>query len=148
MKKTQLQRHEFSFRPDTTYKKTKSVSYSYRKFSLDGGFKTSSILKMVIDKKRNIGDNSIPKYINALGLKGKKAEYFHHLVKLSNAKNDQLKNQLLNDLKDLILKSNRKTLDKLDNKFFNNWLYPVLRDVACLKGFSIDPSQVIEIIKP
>lgn len=128
------------------YRKNKSSGYSYRKFSIDGGFKSPNILKLVIDKERNIGNNSIPNFIKALGLSGKQADYFATLVRLRNAKSDFLKDDLVKFLKTLLPQTKRKTLDKPGRTYLNHWLYPVIRELACLKDFSLDPHWIHNLL--
>jgi uncharacterized protein (TIGR02147 family) len=62
------------------YHKTKDSEFSYRFLAKMIGFSSPNFVKLVIDGQRNIGKESLPKIIDALGLKKKEAEYFSYLV--------------------------------------------------------------------
>src|SRR3954468_12495896 len=66
--------------------KARDPKFSFRFFSRLAGFKSSSVLKDVMDGKRNIGRHNIPKFAKALKLEKHEAYFFEHLALLNQAK--------------------------------------------------------------
>ena len=71
--------------------KAKDAKFSFRYFSRQAGFKSSSVLKMAISGTRNLTAASAVKCAKALKLKGKELEYFESLVQFNQAKTDKEK---------------------------------------------------------
>src|SRR4051794_9980033 len=66
--------------------KAKDPKFSFRYFSKAAGFKSSSVLKEVIDGRSNIALHSIARFAKALKLNSEEALFFHHLVLMNQAK--------------------------------------------------------------
>ncbi len=120
-------------------RKSSHKGYSYRAFSKAAGFSSPNFLKLVIEGKRNISSEATQKFIKALGLKGKSAEYFDCLVQMNQAKNDQLKEDFFHELKKLTPHAHRRELDAESLQYLSHWIYPVLRDMVDVFGFRDDP---------
>ncbi|MCH2535251.1 MAG: TIGR02147 family protein [Bdellovibrionales bacterium] len=69
------------------FKKQNNPNYSYRLFTNKAGLKSSGHLKMVIERQRNLGNKTLPMYLNALDFTSKKeATLFELLVKYDQSK--------------------------------------------------------------
>lgn len=113
--------------------------YSFRVFSKAAGFTSPNILKLVMEGKRNLTNPSIEKFIKGLGLSGKVAEYFNHLVKFNQATDNEEKKSHYEQLKRLIPHTQKRQLDFATVEYLNHWLYPVLREMVQAKQFREDP---------
>jgi uncharacterized protein (TIGR02147 family) len=60
--------------------------FSYRFFSGKAGFRSPNFLKLVIEGKRNISPGSVEKFVHALKLNKKAADFFRILVHLNQAR--------------------------------------------------------------
>src|SRR5215813_10276244 len=60
-------------------------SFTFRLFSKLAGLRSPNFLKLVIEGQRNLGADSIPRFIEALGLQGPDAEFFADLVAFNQA---------------------------------------------------------------
>jgi uncharacterized protein (TIGR02147 family) len=121
------------------FRKESKRGYSFRQFSQAAGFTAPNVLKLVIDKQRNISGPSLEKFIRALGLTGNSAEYFRCLVCMNQAKTDQERAVHYEKLRRLLPSSRRYELDSDAVEYLSHWIYPVLREMSMLKGFRDDP---------
>src|SRR5690349_7504160 len=72
--------------------KARRPSFSHRLFSRVAGLRSPNFLKLVMDGERNLGDESIPKFVKGLGLGAEEAEFFADLVKFTQAEGVAEKN--------------------------------------------------------
>jgi len=87
-------------------KKKFHYCYSFRLFSRVAGFASPNFLKLVMDGRRNISRDSIPKFGKALKLTPTEIEYFEHLVFWNQGKSDYEKTyhaKMLDQCKESIL---------------------------------------------
>lgn len=73
------------------YKKANSKGFSYRYFAKRAGFNSGSFLKLVMDGKRNLSEDSLDKFINAMELSEDEATYFRALVGLGQSQTNREK---------------------------------------------------------
>src|SRR5690606_29547640 len=73
------------------YYKATTTYFSYRYFSSKAGINSSSFLKLVIEGKRGLTDETCEKFIHALRLWSKEGDFFRILVKYNQAKPPQEK---------------------------------------------------------
>jgi uncharacterized protein (TIGR02147 family) len=121
------------------FRKSGPRGYSYRSFSKSAGLSSPNFLKLVIENERNVGKESIPGFINALGLGRSMARYFEALVHLNQAKSDAEKEKYFQELKLLTPESKRRDLNTKEYEYLSHWLYPVIREMISLKEFRDDP---------
>ncbi len=74
------------------FRKKKDLSFSHRMFALKAGFKSSGFLKLVIDGKRNLTEDSIFKIAKAFELRENEYEYFKSLVYFNQSEEIEIKN--------------------------------------------------------
>src|SRR5258708_4446297 len=68
------------------FSKKENKNFSFRFFARLMGYKTSSMLKMIMDGNRNIIPENIDKYVKILKLTKDEAHFFQNLVFLNQAK--------------------------------------------------------------
>jgi uncharacterized protein (TIGR02147 family) len=120
-------------------RKSSQKGYSFRAFSKAAGFSSPNFLKLVIEGARNISPDATEKFIVALGLKNKMAEYFRVLVKMNQAKDDREKEDCFYQLRKLTPFARRRDLNAENLQYLSNWLYPVIREMISLGEFRDDP---------
>ncbi|MEZ4743054.1 MAG: TIGR02147 family protein [Bdellovibrionota bacterium] len=123
-------------------RKSSQRGYSYRSFSKTAGFSSPNFLKLVIDGKRNISQETIEKFIKALGLQNKRAEYFRVLVNMNQSKSDNEKEIFFYQLRSMTPKAKRRELNLESLQYLSNWLYPVIREMISLGEFREDPHWI------
>lgn len=120
-------------------KKAGPRGYSYRNFAKSAGFSSPNIMKLVIEGKRNLSFESIPKVIQALALSGPMGEYFNALVLMNQAQTDAEKEVHFMTLQKLIPHSRKRDLNAEGLKYLSHWLHATLREMAQFPDFKDDP---------
>jgi len=122
--------------------------YSYRKMASQVGFSSSNYLMLVMNGKRNLGQESLRKVCNALGFKKKEAEYFSYLVFFQQAKTVVEKNYYFGLISTI---RSEKTIsdtspEQLD--FYATWYHPVIRELIRDYPETIDFKKLARDVKP
>lgn len=117
------------FLADTyTYYKQTTTYFSYRYFSSKAGINSSSFLKLVIEGKRGLTDETCEKFIHALRLWGKEGDFFRVLVKYNQAKTPQEKLRNFKDLEAMKLEAAMNSENTLSvqesrkDEFWSDWM--------------------------
>jgi len=121
------------------FRKSSQKGYSYRAFSKAAGFSSPNFLKLVIDGKRNISPEATEKFISAIGLKSKLADYFRILVRMNQGKDDIEKEKYFYQLRKMTPYAKRRQLNAESLQYLSHWLYPVIREMIALGEFRDDP---------
>jgi uncharacterized protein (TIGR02147 family) len=121
------------------FKKAGPRGFSYRSFSKAAGFSSPNAVKLIIEGNRNLGVESVPKIIKALGLAGPMAEYFKALVAMNQAPNDDEKQVFFNQMQKLIPHSKKRDLNAEGLRYLSHWLYPTIREMVEFSEFRDDP---------
>jgi len=129
-------------------KKRTTRFFSTRYFARKAGLSSASFLREVIDGKKNLGKQSIDKFIRALDLTGKEARFFKHLVFFNQAEGADEKQDhyavllsLMNSVKEFQL-----TVQQL--QVYNYWYVPVIRELACIMDFKDDFALLARAVYP
>lgn len=110
-----------------TYYKQTTTYFSYRYFSSKAGINSSSFLKLVIEGKRGLTDETCEKFIHALRLWGKEGDFFRVLVKYNQAKTPQEKLRNFKDLEAIKLEAamnpeSPTSEEKRQDEFWSDWM--------------------------
>ncbi len=130
-------------------KKKQESSYSGAIFAKHGGFNSHTLLKMVIDKKRNLTYNSLLFFSKALGLKVKQRQYFEKLVLFNQAKSSEVKADFLHELCLLSKQSKYTVLDKIKNyqRYCSHWYMIAIHEMTALEDFKDNPEWMAKKLK-
>lgn len=113
-------------------RKKENPNYSYRLFNAKAGVKSSSFLKLVIDGKRNLGDDGIQAVCRGFSLDDKPSAFFSNLVKFNQSKSHNQREYYFEKM----LKqapSEKSFLNPDAYELFQNWYY-----IAVLELLRID----------
>ncbi len=121
------------------HKKQSVRGYSYRAFSKAAGFTSPNFLKLVIEGKRNIGNDALGKFVKALHLNNQMGEYFTALVNMNQSKTDAEKEQWFLEIQKLTPHAKKRQLHVEEHQYLSHWLYPAIREMIALDDFSDDP---------
>lgn len=132
--------------------KSERRGFSYRRFSQLAGLSSSNFLKLVIDGKRNIGDNSLEGISNALKLNEMQARFFEDLVEFGQAKTPTAAARVYKRLSKYRERNKVHTLEGGLYDYFTHWFYPAIRELAARDDFTDDPvwlsKQLLPSISP
>lgn len=133
-----------------SYERLKSHDnkYSFRYFSKLAGFKSSSVLKMIMDGKRNMGSGAIEQFSRALKLNADEAAFFRFLVLFNQAKTADEKQSYAQALMHFSNFKRNYPLTEAQYNFYACWYTPVIWELAGVPGFKDDPEWIAKRIKP
>ena len=131
------------------YQKSIDRGFSLRTFSgkISPSLFTSGLLYAILKSKRNMSSTLRPKFVRALGLKEREAQYFEFLVQFNQGKDMEEKNHyflLLSQFRG----SRAKILSENQFKFFSNWYYPVIWNYFELDQSQNSASEIAKKIHP
>ena len=123
--------------------------FSFRSFASRAGYSSPSFLKLVIDGKSNLSNESIFRFAKALGLRGKEVELFEALVLFTQSKSDEDRNHYYSRLqrtagpRDPIVQ-----LRKDQYEVYSEWFGLAIREMLNLPGFCEDPAWIASRLNP
>ena len=129
-------------------KKQTTRFFSARYFAQKAGLSSASFLREVINAKKNLGKQTVEKFISALGLTGKEARFFKHLVFFNQASGADEKQEHYAVLLSLMNTVKEFQLTALQVQLYNYWYVPVIRELACIMDFKDDFTLLANSIYP
>ena len=112
--------------------------FSHRYFARIAGFKTSSFLRLVMDGKRSLSFESIKRFIKAMKLKKREADYFEALVFFNQSKSDLDRDHYYEIMQQLRIKVKVTGLKKDQYEFYTKKHYAIIREMVALPHFKED----------
>lgn len=128
-------------------KKIRST-FSHRYFAQKSGFNSSSFLHHVIHGKRSLTEISLMKIIKGLNLKGRKAKYFKHLVLYNQTKDLEHREKIFKVLEQIRNDEGFKLINEKQLKYFEEWYYPVIREMAVYSNWENDYTKLGRMLIP
>ena len=129
-------------------KKKTCPFYSFRLFSQKAGFTSPNFLKLVQDNKRNLTKESIFKFVKAMALIRKEADYFENLVFFNQAHSIEEKNLYLSNLIKLRARADVQKIDQSAYAYFSAWYHPVIRELCCTLDWRGDYKKLAAAVIP
>lgn len=133
--------------------KNRYTYFSNRFFCKKAGISSPSLLKEVIDGKRNLTEKTIPKFVRGLGLTENSGKYFRALVLFNQSKGHTEKQQHLDQMHKLSREVKQHVIPVDHYAYYSNWYNPVIRELACILDWendykllarSVDPSITVQ----
>lgn len=130
------------------YNKKNKKNFSYRYFAMKAGFTSTGFLKLVIDGKRNLTNESIAKIAKGFSIKKREREFFENLVFMNLAKSHEERNHYYQKM--ISMKGNTKInrIEKARYEYFSKWYYPVIREIVSFGDRRHTPAQIARILNP
>lgn len=125
-----FQDHRVFLREWFETKKALVPSYSYRVFARKAGFASHAFLSEVMQGRRNLSEESIGKFLLALGLVEPAAGYFRLLVHYGQETNLARREDLLGELVRAQAAQAMGRIGKRQEAYFGNWIHAVVRELA------------------
>jgi uncharacterized protein (TIGR02147 family) len=128
--------------------KARRPAFSHRFFSRQAGLRSPNFLKLVMDGERNLGAETVPKFIKAIGLAGEAAAFFADLVTFGQAETVAEKNRAF----ERIAASRRfRSARRIDGDLFrylSHWYYPAIRELSARADFDENPRWIAARLRP
>ncbi len=128
--------------------KTGAKGMSYRKFAGLAGISSVGYLKLVIDGARNLKSETVRKFIKALKLKGRDADFFHLLVQQNQASDPEERAELFERLMTFKRFHDIHRMEKDLYDLFSRWYVPATYELALLPSFQADPKWIARMLTP
>jgi uncharacterized protein (TIGR02147 family) len=122
--------------------------FSHRYFAQKAGFNSSSFCAHVMDGKRNLSPNSLPKMIQGLGLKGKSAQFFENLVFFNQSKTLEERENFFHSLEKIRKSTDYYRVNHQQFAYYDEWYYPVIRELAVYANWSEDYNMLANLVRP
>lgn len=105
-------------------------AFSWREFSKNAGFSSSSYMKVVCDGKSKLSRIGVERTGQAMGLVGHEMDYFRAMVKYGQEESDAKKIAAYNEMQAIAKMHKVRILDSDVFDFYESWKNPVLRELA------------------
>lgn len=128
--------------------KNSRASFSFRRFSQTAGFASPNFLKLVMDGKRNLTEDSLPKFMTGLRLNKQEQEFFRNLVFYNQAKTNEKKDYYYQRLIQSKKFSQLKPIEKHQYEYCSEWYHSVIRELVVSKEFDGTPEWLAGRIFP
>ncbi len=131
-----------------TVKKREKPYFSHRYFCKEAGFKTPSVIKLVIDGKRNLTRTSLIKVSRAIGFSKSEHAYFETLVLYNKAREADEKRDYLFRLAQLRGLTPPALIEHSKHAFYREWYHTVVRECLEIACLSQSPEALAQRIWP
>lgn len=128
--------------------KSQDRKLTQRKFASFVGFQAHSYLRYVIIGQRNLSEESVAKLTTAMELTGKSAEYFRLLVSFDQASSTEEKELYFVELNKIRRNTQFYKINKNQYSYFEQWYYPVIRELAVFSSWNGDYETLARLVKP
>lgn len=128
--------------------KSRGTAMSYRYLSRRAGFSSPNFIKLVMDGKRNLGDESIQAVAGAIDLNGEEAEFFAALVRFDQAQTSEQKNEAYQEVAASRRFRSARRIDHEMFEYLSHWYYPAIREMAARKDFVLDAAWISKHLWP
>jgi uncharacterized protein (TIGR02147 family) len=128
--------------------KRRPNGFSFRTFSKQAGLKSPNFFKLVIDGDRNLGQDSIPKFADALGLEGAERAFFADLVAFEQACDPTEKNRAFEHIASSRRFRSARRIDSMLHDYLSHWYHPAIRELVRSRQFREEPDWIAATLMP
>lgn len=123
--------------------------YSYLQYADDLGFSYTNVVHLVIRGRRALSLQAAKRVANAFAFSEDERAYFFSLCEYQNAKEPVTKELFYRRLLELRRRQpGQQGLTTAQLRMFDEWYFPIVREMASLPAFSSDPAWIAERIMP
>jgi uncharacterized protein (TIGR02147 family) len=116
--------------------------FSFRYFARVAGYKSPNYLKLVMDNKRNLSQESIRKFCKGLKFNKSEQEFFENLVHMNQSKTDNEKNFYYKRMTSSKKYIEARKIEKDQYEYYSNWYYVTVRELVALPDFKEEPKWI------
>lgn len=122
--------------------KSSVASFSFRYFARQAGFASPNFLQLVIEGKRNLTGDSIPKFAKALKLNKQESDFFNNLVLFNQASEPDAKNRFYERMTHNRRYREIRRLETEQYNFYSHWYYSAVREMVTCNEFIEHPAWI------
>ena len=123
-------------------KKSIDSRFSFQSFADRCGFKSKSFIKLVMDGKKNLTDESVQRLNMVLKLGEKAFSYFSLLVKFNQSRTLKERNKFFAKLDSFNKRNPAKIILKNKYRFYSEWYHNTIRELICMEDFDDDYQRI------
>ena len=131
-----------------TAQKETDRRFSYRLFARRAGVRSPSLLKEVIDGKRNLTAQTLEGFIRACRLTHDEAAFFSDLVAFDQAATDAERNEAWERIAARRRFQQARPVEGAMVAYLSHWFIPATRELALRKDFQASPEWVAARLRP
>jgi uncharacterized protein (TIGR02147 family) len=129
-------------------RKAADPAFSLRRFAREARFSGHTLLKYVMDGKRNLTKRTLVKLALALGLTAERAEYFENLVFFNQAASLDEKDFYYRKLLDMDKSRGLRKLEQSQFEIFRSASPIAIREMVGMGGFRNSPEWIADRLLP
>ncbi|MEM7646712.1 MAG: TIGR02147 family protein, partial [Pseudomonadota bacterium] len=122
--------------------------FSFRYFSKKAGFKSPNYLKLVIEGQRNISDESIDRFCQALKLNKQESDFFARLVQFNQAPTTQERAECALRIVESRIYQKLNPLSKEQMHYYQRWYQIGIREMALCQPLKPDAHWIAQKFRP
>ncbi len=124
------------------------TTFSYRWFARKAGLSSPSLCVDVVKGRVNLTLKTLPKITKGLGLRGRTASFFRNLVLYNQARDENSREEHLYQLVRIRKGSQLYRLRQSQFAYFDNWYYPVVRELVVYCEWNDDYAVLAKKVYP
>jgi len=128
--------------------KSTNKAFSFQYFANKAGFKSKSFIKLVIDGKKNLTEDSVKKLNNVLKLNDKAFSYFNDLVAFNQTASIQQRNFYFEKLTQYNKRNASRTVLNQQYEIYSRWYCNAIREIIVTFDFNEDYELLGKKLKP
>ena len=109
------------------FRKSVHRHFSYRAFAQKAGYVSAGLFLDLVKGRKNLTDQLIPKFVKALGLNEREAQYFALMVDFTHATAPEPKQEIFEKMAAMLPRS-MKILTRNQKEYFSKWYYVAVRE--------------------
>ena len=130
------------------YQKKHTRFFSFRYFSKKAGCNSPSWLKFIIEGKRNLAEEGIDRFANALNLKHKEAQYFATLVHFNQATTENARNRYFSEMMGIAPRRKCVQLESAQFEYYSSWYHSIIRALTEMDDFNENDEWIAKRLEP
>jgi uncharacterized protein (TIGR02147 family) len=131
-----------------TAKKQHNPRFSHRVFARIANQKSPSLLKAVIDGRRNLTETTLVQFLKPLTLSKRDESYFIKLVDLDQCPESQRKRLAWEHIRTIRNFDDSTNLEGDSFEYLSCWYIPAVRELTLLQGSIADPAWISQALQP
>jgi len=129
-------------------KRAQNPRYSHRLFAMRAGFRSPSMLHLVMTGQRNLTDASFARFCKALGLSAPERAHFRALVDLDRATSPAARTEIYEKLRARQHFRGASEIEEASFDFLSDWALPAIYELAGHPRFRMDPRWLARQLRP
>lgn len=128
--------------------KRTAPAFSFQYFAKRTGFKSRSFLKLVMDGKKNLSEESARKFNAALKLDAKEFSYFQDLITFNQTDSPELRNVYFTRLMQYNKRNKARVVIANQYEFYAKWYHNTIRELVGIVDFKENYGSLAKMVTP